>query len=130
MDSKATGLTLSLGIVAAIIGYVMWQSALGLDTKLDDITTILQNSADGVSIGKIATILIGVGLVVHAAGLLNTRGIAGGNSENTVIAGDHSASNLWIMINNGSMPPGNNPKLSQDEIDLIALWIDEGAKNE
>jgi hypothetical protein len=25
MNSKGTGLTLSLGIVAAIIGYVLWQ---------------------------------------------------------------------------------------------------------
>ncbi len=25
------------------------------------------------------------------------------------------------------MPPGNNPDLSGDEVNLIASWIDEGA---
>ena len=96
MDSKATGLTLSLGIVAAIIGYVMWQSTIRLDTKLDDITTILRNTADGVSIMKIATILVAVGLVVHAVGLLNTRGIAGGNSENLGIFCIIAAIVIWV----------------------------------
>lgn len=96
MDSKAAGLTLSLGIVIAIIGYIMWQSTIGLDTKLDDITTILQNSADGVNILQIATIMVGVGLVVHAVGLLNTRGIAGGNSENLGIFCIITAILIWV----------------------------------
>ncbi len=96
MDSKAAGLTLSLGIVIAIIGYILWQSTIGLDTKLDDITTILQNSADGVNILQIATIMVGVGLVVHAVGLLNTRGIAGGNSENLGIFCIITAIFIWV----------------------------------
>jgi len=51
--------------------------------------------------------------------------MTGGNSGNTVVAGDHSTSNLWIKIDNGTMPP--NGTLSIENINLIAQWIDEGA---
>ncbi|MBC8197175.1 MAG: lamin tail domain-containing protein [Candidatus Marinimicrobia bacterium] len=51
--------------------------------------------------------------------------MTGGNSGNTIVAGDHSTSNLWIKINNGTMPPNGN--LSAEDIDLVAQWIDEGA---
>lgn len=52
-------------------------------------------------------------------------------SNNVIIPGDHEMSELYERITlpnsaNGDMPPGNN-SLSQEEIDLIALWIDEGA---
>jgi len=49
----------------------------------------------------------------------------GGNSGNTVVAGDHAASSLWVRIENGSMPPSG--ALSIEDINLIAQWIDEGA---
>ena len=49
------------------------------------------------------------------------------NSGASIIPGDHANSLLWQRVNNGEMPPGNNPDLSSDEIDLIAQWIDEGA---
>jgi len=51
----------------------------------------------------------------------------GGNSGVVVIPNDHANSYLWQRVNNGEMPPGNNPDLSSSQIDLIALWIDEGA---
>ena len=51
----------------------------------------------------------------------------GGNSGDVVIPYDHANSLLWQYINSGFMPPGNNPDLNSDEIDLIAAWIDEGA---
>ena len=51
--------------------------------------------------------------------------MTGGNSGNTIVAGDHSTSNLWIKINNGTMPPNGN--LSAEDINLVAQWIDEGA---
>ena len=53
--------------------------------------------------------------------------MAGGNSGTVIVPSDHTNSYLWQRVNNGEMPPGNNPDLSSDEIDLIAQWIDEGA---
>jgi len=50
----------------------------------------------------------------------------GGNSGDVVIPFDHFSSELWIRIDSGQMPPGNND-LTQNEVDLIAEWIDEGA---
>ena len=44
MSSRDTGLTLSLGILAAIVGYILWQLTIGLDTKVTDISTILSNT--------------------------------------------------------------------------------------
>ena len=35
MSSRGTGLTLSLGMLAAIVGYVLWQLAIGFNTKVD-----------------------------------------------------------------------------------------------
>ena len=49
------------------------------------------------------------------------------NSGVSVVPGDHANSLLWQRVNSGEMPPGNNPDLSSDEINLIAQWIDEGA---
>ena len=52
-----------------------------------------------------------------------------GDSENgpVIIPLDHANSLLWQKVNSGVMPPGNNPDLSGDEVNLIASWIDEGA---
>ena len=63
----------------------------------------------------------GLNLTVYT-GVMN-----GGASGAAIVAGDHANSLLWVRVNNGSMPPGNNPDLSSDEINLIAQWIDEGA---
>ena len=57
----------------------------------------------------------------------------GSNNGAVIIPGDHAASELYIRINLPSssdedMPPQGS--LSQDEIDLIAQWIDEGALSE
>ena len=53
--------------------------------------------------------------------------MANSNSGASVVPDDHANSLLWQRVNNGEMPPGNNPDLSSDEINLIAKWIDEGA---
>jgi hypothetical protein len=53
--------------------------------------------------------------------------MANSNSGASVVPDDHANSLLWQRVNNGEMPPGNNPDLSSDEINLIAQWIDEGA---
>jgi len=50
----------------------------------------------------------------------------GGLSGDEVIPYDHGSSSLWIRVNSGQMPPGNND-LTDDQVDLIAQWIDEGA---
>ena len=81
MNSKGTGLTLSIGVVIGLIGYILWQLTIGFDTKSDDVVTILQNSASGATSVQIASILICVGLVTHVAGLISTRGTAPGTCE-------------------------------------------------
>ena len=50
----------------------------------------------------------------------------GGLSGYEVIPYDHASSELWIRVDSGQMPPGNND-LSDAQVDLIARWIDEGA---
>lgn len=45
---------------------------------------------------------------------------------------DLNSSDLWdkgIMDNNDPMPPPGSPQLSQEQIDDIAEWINEGAQN-
>ncbi len=53
----------------------------------------------------------------------------GGLSGDEVIPYDHTSSELWIRVNSGQMPPGNND-LTNVQVDLIAQWIDEGALEE
>jgi len=50
----------------------------------------------------------------------------GSNNGDVVIPYDHISSDLWIRVNSGQMPPGNND-LTQSQINLISEWIDEGA---
>ena len=50
----------------------------------------------------------------------------GSNDGDVIIPYNHSSSPLWIHVNSGYMPPGNND-LTDDQVDLIAQWIDEGA---
>ena len=96
MDSRGTGLTLSLGILAAYIGYMVYQFTIGFDTKLDDVQTILINTATDSTNIQIGTMLIVVGLTVHAAGLLNTRGTAPSTSESLGIVCIVAAIVIWI----------------------------------
>jgi hypothetical protein len=53
----------------------------------------------------------------------------GGLSGDEVIPYDHASSELWIRVNSGQMPPGNND-LTGVQVDLISQWIDEGAIEE
>ena len=50
----------------------------------------------------------------------------GSNNGDIVIPYDHISSELWIRVNSGQMPPGNND-LTDYRVDLIVQWIDEGA---
>ena len=50
-------------------------------------------------------------------------------SNDVIDPGNHQSSYLWQRVDNGSMPPGNNPDLTQAEVDLIAAWIDQGASS-
>ena len=61
--------------------------------------------------------------------LTSYANLMAGTSVNgpVVIPLDHANSLLWQKVNSGAMPPGNNPDLSGDEVNLIANWIDEGA---
>jgi len=49
----------------------------------------------------------------------------GGNNGDVIIPFNHENSELWIRINSGQMPPGNND-LTDNQVDIIAQWIDEG----
>ena len=61
--------------------------------------------------------------------LSNYASITLGNSSNgpVIIAGEHANSLLWQKVNAGSMPPSG--QLTTDQINLIATWIDEGARD-
>ena len=96
MSSKGTGYSLALGIVVAFIGYILWQITIGIDTKSDDITTILMNSGDGSAMIKTASILICIGMVVHVVGLVSTKGTAAGTMETIGIYSIVTAIALWI----------------------------------
>ena len=61
--------------------------------------------------------------------LSNYSSITSGNSSNgpVILAGDHANSLLWQKVNSGLMPPSG--QLTTDQINLIATWIDEGARD-
>lgn len=65
-----------------------------------------------------------------AKGRLNMESFAammkGGESGAVVEKGDAESSNLWIMVDDGSMPKDADP-LTKDEIALVKKWIDTGA---
>ena len=68
----------------------------------------------------------------NPAGGLNLLSYEDLMSNNVIVPGDHEASELYDRItrpesSNGDMPPAGS--LDQDEIDLIADWINEGALN-
>ncbi|MEZ6123698.1 MAG: PSD1 and planctomycete cytochrome C domain-containing protein [Planctomycetaceae bacterium] len=52
--------------------------------------------------------------------------VKGGESGTAVIPGDHAASLLVQRIESGEMPPGKS-KVSPEELEVIARWIDAGA---
>jgi len=96
MSVKGTGLALSLGMLATIVGYVLWVTAIGFNTASDDIATVLTNSASGSTTLQIASILVLVGLVAHGAGLISTRGTSAGTAESLGIIFIISAIVVWI----------------------------------
>lgn len=49
--------------------------------------------------------------------------------EKYVVPGNAKASELWEVVEGGSMPPYSG-KLLDEEIEAIAAWIDAGAKND
>ena len=55
--------------------------------------------------------------------------MAGGGSGAVIEPGNHSNSYLWQRVDNGSMPPGGNPDLLTEQVNLIKQWINEGAQN-
>ncbi len=66
----------------------------------------------------------------NSSGGLNLSSYANLMSNDVVVPGNHQASTLYDRItrpesSQGDMPPSGS--LSQNEIDLIAQWIDEGA---
>ena len=45
-----------------------------------------------------------------------------------VVPGDHQSSLLWLSVQDGWMPPYTLPDLSDENINIIADWIDQGAR--
>ena len=68
MSSRGTGLTLSLGIVAGFIGYILWQVTIGLNTKVDDVQTILTNSASGSTVLQISVVTQSANVAANTVG--------------------------------------------------------------
>ena len=68
--------------------------------------------------------------LTNSSGGLNlssyTNVMNGGSSGTSIIPYDHTTSELWIRVDSGQMPPGNND-LTDVQADLIAKWIEEGA---
>ena len=67
----------------------------------------------------------------NSSGDLNLSNYDNLMSNDVIVPGNHEASELYDRITRdnaaaGDMPPGNS-ELSQNQIDLIAEWIDEGA---
>jgi len=63
----------------------------------------------------------------HELDLMSYFGLmSGGESGDVIVPGNHNASILYDEISDGDMPPGNS-ELDPSEIQLIALWINEGA---
>ena len=52
--------------------------------------------------------------------------LKGGESGAAVVPGDHAASLVYQRLESGEMPPGKK-KISAEELELIARWIDAGA---
>ena len=95
MSSRGSGLTL-MAVAVGLIGYFIFQSALGINTKVDDIPTILLNSSSNSLNISIGFILVTVGLTVHGAGILSTRGTAAGTSESIGIYCIMTAILIWV----------------------------------
>jgi hypothetical protein len=63
--------------------------------------------------------------------LISYNNLMSGTSNNgpVITPYNHASSELWVRVNSGQMPPGNND-LTSVQVGLIAQWIDEGAFSE
>ena len=104
--------------VAILLLYTCFNILLGQVDYQTEIQTIFKSNCGNCHLG-------------NSSGGLNLSTyqnlMAGGNSGAVILPGNHANSYLWQKVNNGEMPPGNNPDLNTNEINLIAQWIDEGA---
>ena len=107
MDSKGKGLCLTIGSVAAIVGYMLWQFVvIGMDTKYDDVVANLLAAADGSGMMPILVILIGVGLIINAAGLNGIKGLVGGSAESIGIFCVTAAIFMFVVSLGGAVAMG------------------------
>lgn len=107
MDSKGKGLCLTIGSVAAIVGYMLWQFVvIGMDTKYDDVVGNLLAAADGSGMMPILVILIGVGLIINAAGLNGIKGLVGGSAESIGIFCVTAAIFMFVVSLGGAVAMG------------------------
>ncbi|MEM7456682.1 MAG: c-type cytochrome domain-containing protein [Planctomycetota bacterium] len=56
--------------------------------------------------------------------------MSGGDSDEVVIPGERNSSLMYLMMTGEvlpEMPPGDHPQLTEDQIELVGRWIDQGA---
>ncbi|MDP7027858.1 MAG: c-type cytochrome domain-containing protein [Candidatus Marinimicrobia bacterium] len=109
-------------MMRGLIKYSLWVCLFGLSFGLVDYNSEIQpifNSACTSCHGSSA------GLDLSSYNNI----MMGSNNGDVVIPYDHASSELWVRVNSGQMPPGNND-LTDEQVDLIAQWIDEGALEE
>ena len=106
-------------MMRGLIKYSLWVCLFGLSFGLVDYNSEIQpifNSACTSCHGSSA------GLDLSSYNNI----MMGSNNGDVVIPYDHASSELWVRVNSGQMPLGNND-LTDEQVDLIAQWIDEGA---
>ena len=54
--------------------------------------------------------------------------VRGGDSGPAVVAGGAEESLLYQLVRSGEMPPKGNQRLTDEQIELIAQWLSQGAK--
>jgi hypothetical protein len=54
----------------------------------------------------------------------------GGESGDSLVAASLDDNLLWTLVESGEMPPEDEPRLQEDDLDLIRRWIVGGAKSE
>jgi uncharacterized membrane protein len=108
----------------------------GLPTSPTDTTTGWRCSADTVyytlDIQPILTAncaMSGCHDAITRADGVNLSNYTRTMSTGGVVAGNPSSSDLYSEIVRGKMPPRGYPALTQAQKDLIAKWINQGAKN-
>ena len=106
---------MSIRAIQILIFYILFQPLIAqvdYDSQIQPIFNLKCTQCHGNSAG------------LNLSSYENT--MTGSNNGDVISPYDHTSSELWIRVNSGQMPPGNND-LTDSQADFIAQWIDEGA---